>query len=367
MLIFITFCIIIIIQVFFYLFLFGKFSFSKPTLKEYQTIPISVVICAKNEATNLEINLPFIANQNYPKFEIVLVNDASTDNTLKIMEAFQLKYSSPKLSIQIQSNQNKEAKGKKSALSLGINTASNNYLVLTDADCKPASSNWITKITSHINGKKEVVLGYGAYQKIENSFLNKLIRFETLLTAIQYFSYAKIGRAYMGVGRNIAYKKDVYTKNKGFQKHMHIVSGDDDLFINEVSNKQNTTICFSKNSFTISKPETNFKKWINQKKRHITTANHYKVFHKSLLSIFFISQFLFWLLAIFLLILQIYPTITIALILFRFIIWYLIISKSAKLLREKDLIIFAPLYEISLIFIQLYIFTKNIISPPKQW
>jgi len=367
MLIFITFCIIIIIQAFFYLFLFGKFSFSKPTQKEHLNLPVSVIICAKNEANNLEINLPFIASQNYPKFEIILVNDASTDDTLKIMEAFQLKFSSPKLSIQIQSIQNKETKGKKSALSIGINTASNNYLVLTDADCKPASRNWVTEITSHFDGKKEIVLGYGAYQKIENSFLNKLIRFETLLTAIQYFSYAKIGKTYMGVGRNMAYKKKVYTKNKGFQKHMHIASGDDDLFINEVSNEQNTTICFNKNSFTISKPETIFKKWISQKRRHITTANHYKNFHKLLLSIFFISQFLFWVLTIFLLVSQVYPTIILALILFRFIIWYLIIGKSAKLLQEKDLIIFAPLYEISLIFIQLYIFTKNIISPPKQW
>ncbi len=367
MLIFITFCFVIIIQTFFYLFLFGKFSFSKPIKKDYQTLPISVIICAKNEATNLEANLPFIANQSYPNFEIVLVNDASTDDTLKVMEAFQLKFSSPKLSIQIQSIQNKKIKGKKSALSLGINSASNNYLVLTDADCKPVSHDWIAETTSHINGEKEIVLGYGAYQKIENSFLNKLIRFETLLTAIQYFSYAKVGKSYMGVGRNIVYKKGVHTKNKGFQKHMHITSGDDDLFINEVSNKQNTTICFSKNSFTISKPETNLKKWINQKRRHITTANHYKNFHKLLLSIFFISQFLFWLLATFLLISQVYPIIILSLIIFRLTIWYLIIGKSAKLLQEKDLIIFAPLFEISLIFIQLYIFTKNIISQPKQW
>jgi len=367
MLIFITFCIIIIIQTFFYLFLFGKFSFLKPIKRKHQTLPVSVIICAKNEANNLQKNLPFIANQSYPKFEIVLVNDASTDDTLKIMRDFQLKYSSSKLSIQIQSIQNKEAKGKKSALSLGIDTANNNYLVLTDADCKPISSNWITEITSHINGEKEIILGYGAYQKIENSFLNKLIRFETLITAIQYFSYAKIGKAYMGVGRNMAYKKAVYTKNKGFQKHMHITSGDDDLFINEVSNKQNTEICFSKSSFTVSKPETHFKKWISQKRRHITTANHYKNFHKLLLGLFYISQILFWVLAVLLLVLQINTTITLVLITFRFIIWYLIIGKSAKLLQEKDLIIFAPLYEISLIFIQLYIFTKNILSPPKQW
>lgn len=367
MLIFITFCFVILIQSFFYLFLFGKFSFSKPQKKKHSTLSVSVVICARNEANNLEKNLPFIANQNYQNFEIILVNDASTDDTLKIMEAFQIKFSSSKLSILIKSIQKKETKGKKSALSLGINSASNNYLVLTDADCKPVSSNWIAEITSHINGEKEIVLGYGAYQKIEKSILNKLIRFETLLTAIQYFSYAKIGKAYMGVGRNMVYKKEIYTKNKGFNTHTHITSGDDDLLINEVSSKQNTAICYSKKSFTISKPETTFKKWLKQKRRHITTANHYKNLHKISLSIFFISQFLFWVLATILLVLQINLTITLALIIFRLIIWYLIIGKSAKLLQEKDLVFFAPIFEISLIFIQLYIFTKNIITPSKQW
>jgi len=367
MLILITFCVVIIIQTFFYLFLFGKFSFSKPTKEKHQTLPVSVIICAKNEADNLQKHLPFIAEQNYGEFEIVLINDASTDHTLKIMEAFQLKYSSDQLTIQIKTTRNKESQGKKSALSLGIHTANNEYLLLTDADCKPISNNWIHEMTSHFIQKKEIVLGYGAYKKIDNSFLNKLIRFETLFTAIQYFSYTKINKAYMGVGRNLAYKKEIHTKTNGFKNHIDIVSGDDDLFINEVSNVQNTAICFSQNSFTISEPEIHLKNWIKQKRRHITTANHYKLFHKLLLSIFFISQILFWVLAITLLTLNIYPAIVEALIIFRFFFWYLTISKSAKLLQEKDLMIFAPIFEISLIFIQLYIFIKNIISPPNQW
>jgi len=367
MLIFITFCIVIIIQTFFYLFFFRNFSFSKAVKKANPVFPVSVIICAKNEANNLKQYLPTIAAQNHDDFEIILVDDASKDDSLHVMKAFKSNYSSDKLSIKILSLENKNYAGKKNALSLGIDTAKNEYLILTDADCKPNSENWINEIASNFSDTKDIILGYGAYQKTKNSFLNKLIRFETLLTAIQYFTYAKIGYAYMGVGRNMAYKKSIYNKVNGFNKHVHIISGDDDLFIQEASNKQNTSICFTPNSFTISKPATSLKKWINQKRRHITTANHYKNFHKILLGLFYFSQILFWLLAVILIIFKINLFLTVILIIFRFTIWYVNIYRSAKLLHEKDLVIFSPLFEISLIFIQLYIYTKNIISPPNQW
>ncbi len=367
MIIFTTFCIIVFIQIYFYFFLFGNFYFLKPTNLPKKQLGVSVVICAKNEAKNLENHLPKIANQNYFNFEIILVNDASADPSLQVMQQFKKDYTSDHLSIQIIDITTKKSKGKKSALSKGILSAKNEYLVLTDADCKPVSKEWINEITSNFSKEETIVLGYGAYRKIKNSFLNKIIRFETLLTALQYFSYAKSGMAYMGVGRNIAYKKEEFLKTNGFKDHLNIISGDDDLFINKVSTKQNTAICFSKNSFTVSEPETDLHKWIWQKRRHISTSNHYKKLHQALLGLFYISQILFWILSIFLLIWNNYTVSTIILISIRFIVWYIAIDKTAKKLDEKDLIRFSPIYEISIIFIQLYIFIKNIISSPKQW
>ena len=367
MIIIITFCVIIVIQIVFYLFLFGKFSFSKSEFQNDNSFPVSVIICAKNEEKNLTKFLPLIAEQNYPKFEIVLINDASMDNTLEVMQNFKNSFSTNKINIQIITVNKESSKGKKNALTLGINSAKYNHLLLTDADCKPNSNDWIKEMISNFSNEKTIVLGYGAYQKIKKSFLNKIIRFETLLTAIQYFSYAKIGKAYMGVGRNIAYKKDVFIKVKGFVDHNNILSGDDDLFINQVATTINTSICFNKNSFTISEPKTNFKVWLNQKRRHITTSLHYKKIHKLLLGIFYISQVLFWLLAFTLLILKINIFLTILLIITRLSIWYFVIYRSAIKLNEKDLIVFAPIYEISIIFIQLYIFIQNLISSPKHW
>lgn len=366
MFIFITFCIVTLIQILFFSFFFFYFlgTISSRARKYF---PVSIIICAKNEAKNLVRNLPFIAQQNYPNFEIVLVDDFSTDDSMEIMEHFKRNFSTKNVTIKILRAPKSSSKGKKNALSWGIQNASHNYLLLTDADCRPNSNDWIGEMVSQFSDKKTIVLGYGAYHKIKNSMVNKIIRFETLLTAMQYFSYAKAGKTYMGVGRNIAYKKEIFFMANGFEKHANVISGDDDLFINQMATSKNMAICLHPNGFTISEPKLNLKNWITQKRRHISTATQYKLFHQFSLGIFYLSQILFWTGAILLLLLNVNPAITIILILFRFIIWYLAISKSAKKLQEKDLIRLAPFYEFSLIFIQLYIFIRNLISPPKHW
>jgi cellulose synthase/poly-beta-1,6-N-acetylglucosamine synthase-like glycosyltransferase len=365
--IFILFCIITTIQITYYLLLFGKFSFSKIRNKNVGLLPVSVIICAKNEASNLKKNLPYLADQEYSEFEIVLVNDNSSDKSLEIMKNFQKEISAVNKSVKVITIDKENAKGKKNALSIGIRASKFDHLLLTDADCKPISKNWIRQMSSCFSSEKSIILGYGPYRKIEYSVLNKIIRFETLFTAIQYFSYSITGMPYMGVGRNIAYKKKDFIEAKGFESHSEIISGDDDLFINEIANSQNTEICFSKDSFTVSEPKTNFKAWIHQKRRHITTASHYKKTHKLLLGLFYISQFLFWFLAVILLFLNYNLIFVNLLIIIRFLVWYPVIVRSANKLDEKDLIRYAPIYEISIIFIQLYIFFKNKIAPPNHW
>ena len=365
---FIAFIVIFCIQSIFYLIIFGSFSFSKKTIQSNSfNKAVSVIICAKNEAENLKKNLPYFLEQHYPNFEIVLINDASRDTTLEVMEQFKSNYPSKIKIVDVVPNELFWG-SKKYALTLGIKAATNKYLLFSDADCKPISKNWIQEISNNFSSTKQIVLGYGAYKKIEHSFLNKLIRFETLVTAIQYFSYAKIGIPYMGVGRNLAYTKTTFFEANGFVNHMHrIKSGDDDLFINQVATKNNTAICVLENSFTVSTPKTTFKAWLLQKRRHISTATHYKISHKYLLGLFFSSQLLFWLLGILLLSFQ-FNLISVLLILFlRQLIFYLTIGFAAKKLNEIDLILLLPFYEIFLIFIQMFIFIKNLISKPTHW
>lgn len=365
---FIAFIVIFCIQCIYFFFIFGNFSFSKNPIENIVfNKAVSVIICAKNEAKNLKKNIPYFLEQTYSNFEIILINDASRDASLDVMEQFKKKYPSKIKIVDVAPNEQFWG-SKKYALTLGIKAASNEYLLFSDADCKPISKNWIQKMSNNFTSKKHLVLGYGSYKKIENSFLNKIIRFETLLTAVQYFSYAKIGIPYMGVGRNLAYTKTTFFEANGFVNHMHrIKSGDDDLFINEVATKNNTAICILKDSFTESSPKTSFKDWILQKRRHISTASHYKNVHKYLLGLFYSSQVLFWLFSIILISFQFNLISVFIVVILRQLIVYLSIGFAAKKLNEKDLILLLPFYEIFLIFIQMFIFIKNLISKPTHW
>ena len=331
---------------------------------ETETLPISVIVCAKNESENLQKVIPLLLNQRCKKFELVLINDASTDNTLEIIENFKSKDSR----IKIVDVKNNEAfwGNKKYALTLGIKAAKNEHLLFTDADCIPASENWILEMSACFSDKKSIVLGYGKYESKKYSFINLLVRFETLLTAIQYFSYAKIGSPYMAVGRNLAYTKSDFYRVKGFIKHIQILSGDDDLFIKDAATSSNTTISLNQDSFTISEAPNSFKEWFRQKKRHISTASHYKPAHQFFLGLFYSSKLLLLILLPFIFVLKL-DYITTSLMVSYVLINYVIIGFSAKKLNEINTIYFLPFLEIFLVLFQFGIFISNKFSKPVHW
>ncbi|CDF78229.1 glycosyltransferase (GT2) [Formosa agariphila KMM 3901] len=362
---FYSFVAIVFIQLFYYLVFLRTFAFLKPTQPQKTEIPVSIIVCAKNEEENLKQFLPSVLNQDYPNFEVVLINDASHDETLSVFEHFSEQYNN----IRIVDVKNTEAfwANKKYALTLGIKAAKHNHLVFTDADCRPTSTTWISEIAAHFNHEKSIVLGYGGYAKIKNSFLNMLIRFETVLTASQYFSYAKLGLPYMGVGRNLAYTKTLFFEANGFINHMNVRSGDDDLFVNQMASSKNTALSISPESFTESVPKKTFGAWVKQKRRHVSTVSYYKKSHKFLLGLFYVSQILFWILGIVLLSLLFRWEIVIGLFTLRILIQWIVMGKSAKKLNESDLVFIIPFLEIFVILTQLAIFISNKISKPQTW
>lgn len=356
---------IVILQFCYYVLVFGKFAFSNPKKNNLKRIPVSVIVCAKNEAENVAKFIPILATQNYPDFEIILIDDASSDTTLDLFEGFEKEYSNIRL-VKVANNEAFWG-NKKFALTLGIKAARKEYLLFTDADCYPTSENWIAEMSSNFTLQKTIILGYGAYERIPKSFLNKIIRFETLLTAVQYFSWAKIGMPYMGVGRNMAYKKEEFFNVNGFIDHMKIRSGDDDLFINQAATKRNTTICYSPESFTYSKPKTTFKDWFTQKRRHVSTASFYKPFDRAQLGLFYITQLMSILLPIVLLAFLHQWIIVLSIVGFRYLFAWLVLGFSAGKLKEKDTIYWFPVIEIILIFTQLNVFISNLFSKPVHW
>ena len=356
---------IVAIQLFYYLIVFAKFSFAKAQEVVAANVPVSVIVCAKNEEENVIRYIPLLLEQNYPDFEIVLIDDASSDNTLEVFEEFEKQHANIRL-VKVKNNEAFWG-NKKYALTLGIKAAKKEYLLFTDADCYPTSKDWITAMTSQFTNQKSIILGYGRYEKINNSFLNKIIRFETLLTALQYFSWARMGKPYMGVGRNLAYKKEEFFNVNGFIDHIQIRSGDDDLFINQAANSDNTAISYSPESFTASKPKTSYKDWFIQKRRHIATANFYKTFDKFQLGLFFSTQLLFLLVPVILLVFQFEWIIVLSLIGFRYLVSWIVIGFAAGKLKEKDVVYWYPIIEIILIFTQINVFVTNIFSKPAHW
>ncbi len=349
-----------------YFLLFSKFSFLKPisnnpSLKQ-DLFPVSLIVCAKNEAENLQNHIPLWLQQEYPNFEIILINDASADETLEIMEAFAEK--DPRIKIVNVENNEAFWGNKKYSLTLGIKKAKNERMIFTDADCKPASNQWLREMALQFSKEKQLILGFGGYLKFPG-FLNKLIRYETLMTALQYFSYAKAGIPYMGVGRNLAYTSTLYYKNNGFMSHIKVQSGDDDLFVNEAATAENTAICFSENAFTYSIPKKTWTNWILQKKRHYSTAKLYKPTLRILLGLFYISNLLFWLLAIASLLFSDWR-IALILIAVRFLLQYIVVGKAAKKFKSPDLVPFIPFFELYLIFVQLSIFIGSS-EKKQQW
>jgi len=357
---------ITITQLFYYLFFFLRLAiYKKPHKKDHVEHPISVVICARDEAENLANNLPGVLVQEYSTtHEVVLVNDNSEDETKYLLEEF--KKSFKNLNPVLLSQEAKMINGKKFPLSIGIKSAKNETLLLTDADCVPASEHWMRLMQDGYVEGIEIVLGYGAYRK-KPGILNKLIRFETFQTALQYFSYALAGLPYMGVGRNLSYKKEVFMRNKGFSSINQMPSGDDDLFINQVANKKNTAIVIDHDAHTISEPKTNLHDWMNQKYRHYTTSKYYKTLHAGLLGTYAISQFLFYPVLIAALMVSNEYTLLGSLWASRLLIQGTILRSTMKKLNELDLWPWFILFDMWSIFYYLFTLPSVWKAPQKNW
>ncbi|WP_245845814.1 glycosyltransferase [Mucilaginibacter xinganensis] len=306
------------------------------------SVPISVIISARNEADNLRENLPAILEQNYPDFEVVVINDCSFDSSDIVLEELSARY--PHLKIVTITEHVRFKTGKKFALTLGIKAAKNEHLLFTDADCIPASPNWITYMAANFNQPIQIVLGYSPYKKTGN-FLNPFIRFETIKTAINYLSAAINGDAYMGIGRNLAYTKTLFFSVKGFAAHMHVISGDDDLFVNQNATSANTAIEINADAFIYTDAKTSFASLFRQKKRHFGVGKLYKQRHRRMLSIDAISGFLFYILLTSCLVFNFEPLLAAGLFMFRLIFQMIIYSRLFKRLDGKDLLWYMPFFD----------------------
>ncbi len=324
---------------------------------------VSVVICAHNEATNLRRNLPKILTQKNVHFEVLVVNDRSTDETAEVLARFKMQY--PNLTI-VENRADPDYVGKKKALLLGLENARHDYFVLTDADCEPYSDQWLSHMASGFNSHS-LVLGVSPYKWV-GGITSGLTQWETLLTAQNYLSFALAGLPYMGVGRNMAYSRSLFESSDRFSSHLDIPSGDDDLFVGQVATSKNSGVEMHPDSFTWSEGPADFKSWWRQKKRHLSTSGAYKPLPGLLLGGFGLSQLMFYTALIPLLIWFEQMELIIGLGVVKFSVQLISLLPAALKLRQSKTLWLFPLWEfLTVVLLALIHLENKLAGRSKTW
>lgn len=353
-----------IIQLLFWVGIFSRFARYKipPSPQKNDQEPVSVIICAKNENENLKKNLNRILTQNYRLINTIVVNDNSDDESIETLLEFQKKYPN----LRIINIYQETLPGKKQALRRGIDASNFDIILLTDADCCPINENWVSNMQSHLQENISLGLGYGPYFS-HRGFLNTFIQFETLYTAIQYISFYFINLPYMGVGRNLIYRKSLFDRSSGFDKHLHIASGDDDLFVSEVASAKNTTVILQPSTFVFSEPKRSWKGYYYQKTRHFSAGSSYKWQHQLLLGALAASHGFFYLSFIILELLDPCHSLLWSLFMVRMLVVLFVYKSVMKKLQVPISLYWIPFLDFLLNFYYLILSPALFITGKKKW
>ena len=309
-----------------YWLLFALVRTKSPSPKKSELPGISVIICAHDQEQNIRELVPLLLSQDHPNFEIIVVEDRCNDGTFDYLLAETAKQSKLKM-VQVRSKPD-YLPGKKYALTLGIKAAVHDLVLLTEPDCRPGSNSWVTSIAQSFDTQTEIVIGVAPFLS-SKSFPNIFLRFENTLSSISYCTWAKIGLPFMGLGRNLAYRKQLFLENKGFNKHLASLTGDDKLFVNQHASSFNTNVAEDPRSIMYSHALNDLNDFITQKKAAIASARQFRFKHQLILIPFYLSYAL-WLPAITLTLFFIFSWWVISVVCLRWLLMILTISRFKK-------------------------------------
>ncbi|MBE0638310.1 MAG: glycosyltransferase [Bacteroidales bacterium] len=360
---FFTFLFVLIIQLFYFWIFFSRLAFAKQTLKREDKPPVSVIIVANNQYEDLRKNLPEILNQDYPNYEVVVVNENSEDGSDELLDRFSEQYSHLRI-VEMKQSLN-WFKGRKFPLSIGIKSGKHDILLLTDIRCRPISSRWISEIVAVYGDHTEIVVGYSTFHTL--SKINLWFRFAAFYDGLLYLSMALARSTFKGIGRNLSYRKTLFYNQNGFSSHYTINAGDDELFINKAATSTNVQVQTSLASMVEYTKPMSFSQWLSNEKTRLSTRSHFKFWHRIVISLFSTSTFLFYLLFVLLLILNLHWPFVVGLFLLRLVSQLIIFGNAQKKLFEKKLLMLSPFLEILLMFIDLFIWFRMMFVRQKKW
>lgn len=351
---------IVLIHLLYYLIVFNKISAKKEAASNRVDLPISVIVYFKNQEELVIPILDKLYRQNYPNFEIVAVDHDSSDDTIHKLEDYQLKR--PELKI-VKANHIEAFWGnKKFALTLGIKAAKNEHLLFTDAHFEPSSEEWIKHMSSCFNERKSIILGYSSF-KSEKTFLNTISRFENVFQHMLFLGLAKLGKPYRGLGGNLAYRRSEFYRVRGFNDHIKVRAGVDELFINQAANAKNTQVCIDANAITRRTSFPNYMLWSFYKRQQLDLSSYFKTFEKNYLRLWHISWYAFFLLLPLLWILEGWIW-AVPLLGIRYLVTWIVFGRACARLNEPWLVYYFPILEFYWLLAYAAMKFTNIFSKP---
>lgn len=346
-----------LIQLFYYLFIYQRIHLQNKKEKQKKISfatdypPVSVIITTNDESHAIQKHLPKILEQDYPNFEVIVVNSAKSNNTSDILTLMGEKY--PHLYHTFTPDTARYISKKKLALTLGIKASQHEWLLFTDVTCEPESNQWIKSMARHFSSEKEIVMGYAGY-KFSTGWFHRKTHFDQFFTSMRYLGMGLQKKTYMALGKNLAFRKTLFYKNKGFSSFLQLQAGADDLFINQVATKKNTAVEVSHKGSICVDSHPNKHLWKEEKLGYIVSSHHYRGVQKYFLGFETTTRYLFYILSIYGISSSIIHqswiicSISLFLLLLRFVLQCIILGQTSKDLHEKRYLWTIPLFDIIL-------------------
>mgnify|MGYP001159938217 CR=1 FL=1 len=354
-----------VIQLLYHVLIFIRIWFYKES-EHVNYKPVSVIVSSKNQLDDLRSNLIYFLDQEYPEFEVIVINDASSDGTDDYLEELQKKYDYLKVVTNTIQENDRFNKGRKFGITLAIKSATHDNLLFSDADSYPSSNQWIKKMQAYFSSKNQIILAHSRLEK-RKGLLNRLLRYESLYEGLLSFSSALCGFPLLAQPRNLGYNRQLFFSINGFFSHLNLSRGEAKLFVDEASNSRNTAVCLSAEAMTLSNKQKSYLEWFYHKRSYFHLAKRLRFSSLMILGMNFFSQLSFWMLIPVLLIYQINTQLVLLAFSLRFCMQYIVYWKMCKFTNEYGLLWFLPFYEISLMLIHLILSLSTFIKKVHDW
>jgi glycosyltransferase involved in cell wall biosynthesis len=355
----------LLLQLIYYVFVYGKVSRYRLPEENYNFPPVSVVLVTKDEQENLKERLPVILEQQYPDFEVVIVNNASSDETEFVLKVFQKIYPQLKV-VNLYSEAPNKFLGKKYPLSIGIKSAKNDCVLLTNVNCVPNSLFWIMNMVRGLSQTRNTIIGFNFYER-EKTLFNSLVQYDTIINAINYGGMALLGNPYKATGDNIIISREEFFNSGSFLSLYNVACGDMELYVNRITKGKKTSVILNEEAYIKTETPQSFSLWCRYKKRNIKTAYYYKFLDKLLVAIPSWTTLFFYATFVTLFLLNFPWQWILTGCILKFAIQIIFFQNASKVLMKNNLCIFAPLFEIFFLVFNTIMGISVLFSRKDRW